>query len=90
MIYLEKPTIGQIYFKLIQISSIEYQLLGKDEEWFKLKTIGPCTEADEDSWIENIYKSQYHDKEIDDMIHCEKWTLNIADQREETYKVQKL
>lgn len=87
MIYLGKPMIGYIFDQMIKVSSIEFNLLAKDEDWFKLKEIKPCTEEDEDTRLEEIYKSRYHDEELDDMIHCEKWTLNIADQREVTYKV---
>jgi hypothetical protein len=45
-----------------RISKIEYAYLNQDEEWFKLKKIEKCNEADEDSFFYSIYRSQYIDE----------------------------
>lgn len=71
-----------------RISRIEHSCLGDTEDWFRLKSIRPCTDADEDTFFESLLRRRRVDPDLDEQLVCEKWTINIADVREVEYKLR--
>jgi hypothetical protein len=41
-----------------RISRIEIANLAKDEGWFKLEMITPCSNEDADTWLQSIYRDR--------------------------------